>query len=258
MSDILKWYYALSFPLEWEDAVVAAAQHFDPAAERKTAMDNLLYLLSRCDNTADIYAQKGIGEDILRYTLSDLVTWAKNHHLCTGEMGISEMDWASSHVNAEIFRLGRLQFRFGKTIMASKRLGFEKGADIIEIHVPQGEPLDIAECVQSCRRAVEFFATYYPEYRYSYFTCESWLLDFQLKEFVRADSNILKFQQMFDVIGYYDSPQALRYLFDINPDKQNMSGIQKKIRAHLDGGGKLFEGYGVINKETFMEREAGK
>ena len=53
---------------------------------------------------------------------------------------------------------------------------------------------------------------------------------------------------MFDIIGYDESNQAMKYLFDINPDKTSQSFLQKKILEHTTSGGKLHEGYGIILK----------
>lgn len=255
MKDILKWYDMLAFPIDWKQEVVKAAEHFEPGINPVTAMENLLGALHACEKLEKIYEQKGIEKNILIDTLSDLVIWAKNCYLVTGEIGITEQAWIDSHLRGELFRLGRLQFRFGKLAEENHRLLSSCGDPAIEVHIPQGDALDWNKCRQSFRQAVSFFDTYFPAYRYTYFTCESWLLDFHLKEFLKPDSNILKFQSEFDIFLYRESEQAIRHLFTLNQEKNKENSLQKKVREHIDGGGKMFSGYGVINKERFVDAE---
>ena len=139
MKDILKWYDMLAFPIDWKQEVVKAAEHFEPGIKPVTAMENLLGALHACEKLEKIYEQKGIEKNILIDTLSDLVIWAKNCYLVTGEIGITEQAWIDSHLRGELFRLGRLQFRFGKLAEENHRLLSSCGDPVIEVHIPQGD-----------------------------------------------------------------------------------------------------------------------
>ncbi len=256
MDSILKWYRLLRFPKEWDMTVAEAAARFDPArlcpnAEERTPMENLLNYLASCDILAARYEEKGIDRKILMDTLSDLVLWAKNCHTVTGGVGVTSTAWMDLHFNMEIFRLGRLQFRKGKLRVPCEPLGIPVGEPIVEVHIPQGEPLIHEDCLRSYRQAIAFFTTYFPEYSYRYFTCFSWLLGDQLREFLKPESNILKFRSDFTIFYYKESDSALRYLFELNPDKTKESGLQRKIREYKESGGKLHDGYGVIDKTRF-------
>lgn len=256
MSDALKWFSTLHLPEQWAQEVSEALDNFESDAESSTPMHDLIKALSACEALADAYRQKGIDEKILKDTLSDLVIWANNHNLVTGEVGLSEALWLASHLEMKLFRLGRLQFRFGKAQQENQRLGLRDGEAIIEVHIPQGEPLEAAQCSEAFLHAIDFFEKYFPEYEYRYFTCDSWLLDFNLKDFFDHESNILKFQANFDVISYKESQQAMRYLFELNRDKNTENSLQKKVRLHTENGGKLFAGYGVIDKESIRSKRA--
>ena len=111
---MLKWFNYLNFPLEWYDEVAKAAENFNFDIKPVTPMDNLLNALYRCEETAEKYKKLGIDEKILSDTLSDILIWAKNYYLSAGEIGLTELSWINLHLNAELFRLGRLQFKFGK------------------------------------------------------------------------------------------------------------------------------------------------
>lgn len=60
------------------------------------------------------YSQKGISEEIMEHTLSDLNIWIKHHHDVYGEYGLKETSWLINHFTCEIYRLERLQFIFTK------------------------------------------------------------------------------------------------------------------------------------------------
>ena len=251
MLNILKWYKILDFPEEWDESVKAAAEKYVAKDADGSPMSKLLWLLNKCEALSEEYEKLGIDCDVLLETLSDIVIWAKNCYLNTGEIGIVETGWLSSHVNMKIFRLGRLQFRFGNTLTDCARLGLSCGEPILEIHIPQGEPVKPELVRDSCTRAVSFFAKYFPEYKYRFFTCDSWLLDFNFERFLKPESNILRFQREFDIIMYKESASALRYLFTLNPDKEHESSLQRSVKQLLDGGGKLFEGYGLIDAKKY-------
>lgn len=253
-SVVAKWFHKLSFPEEWrQDVVDGAEETLSGGAEPDNPKDFLIKSLYDCEALATFYAEKGINEEILLHTLSDLLIWAKNHYLMTGKIGIGEQDWIRCHLEGRLFRLGRLQFCKGVSECESERHGMKKGERIIEIHIPQGEPLTVESCMDSIACAVSFFDAYFPEYRYEWFTCHSWLLDKELIKFLKPDSNILKFQNMFDMIAYDESDQALKYLFDINPEKTTQNDLQKRVIEHKESGGKLYEGYGVISKSAYAK-----
>lgn len=248
-SVVLKWFDKLSFPKEWKNCIEV---NVTSALSGEIAPDNhrdfLIKSLYDCEALEGFYKKKGIDEKILMHTLSDMLIWAKNYNLITGKIGINEHYWLGCHLSGRLFRLGRLQFCKGVMECDYSTLSLKKGDPIIEVHIPQGEPLLKKDCEASITWAKEFFKSYFPEYEYNCFTCHSWLLDYEIKGFLRPESNIIEFQNMFDIIGYDESNQAMKYLFDINPDKTSQSFLQKKILEHTTSGGKLHEGYGIILK----------
>ena len=72
----------------------------------------------------------------------------------------------------------------------------EKGSDMLIIHIPAGEKLDISACRESLKRAKEFFGKHHPELDFKGFMCMSWLLDHRLQAYLGDDSNITKFQKL--------------------------------------------------------------
>ena len=230
---MLKWFKSLNFPAEWYDEVAKAAEDYNCCSDPVTPMDNLLNALSRCDETAEKYKKLGIDDKILFDTLSDILIWAENYYLSSGRIGLTETPWINNHLNAELFRLGRLQFKTGKM----------NESNIIEVHIPQGESLSREKYLSSFKNAISFYERFFPDYKYEYFTCDSWLLDKNLKNFLRPDSNILKFQSEFDMISYTESDSVLRYLSETK--------LKQVLENYIKSGGKLYCGYGIVPKERF-------
>ena len=100
--------------------------------------------------------------------------------------------------------------------------------------------------------AKDFFMKFYPEYKYKCFSCHSWLMDKSLKELLKPDSNILMFQDMFDVFVPEESYAILRYVFKWNTTKENLdscvavSSFAKKVKERVKDGKKFHEALGII------------
>jgi len=242
---ILKWFDLLHFPAEWRDEITTAAEHF-PADGEKNSLWRLLNALYRCDALQTKYEEAGICRDILMETLEDIVVWAKNHYLLHGTVGLAESGWLEGHLEMKLFSLGRLQFKMEKSVASSEKYGLLEGDPVIEVHIPQGTPLDMAEVHASYLRAKPFFAKYFPEYNYKCFVCGSWLLDHHFKDFLKPTSNIMKFASEFDVICWHPSNDALRRLFDLSPNKGPENSFQRNVRTFTENGGQLLEGYGIL------------
>lgn len=206
---------------------------------------NLLSFLYFAHLLEKQYDEKGIDKQIFLDTARDIVTWTNTWSGVKGRLYLGELSWLSGHLSMKLFRLGRLQFCMGK----DKKLG-----NVIEIHIPEGAPLTPLECQKSIEAAKVFFAKYYPEFEYEYFTCHSWLLDSTLKELLNENSNILKFQQMFDIKQEDDSLAILTYVFtwDTNirnlPTKVCNSSFAEKVKKYALSGKKFHETLGYIKK----------
>ncbi|MBP3634730.1 MAG: DUF5596 domain-containing protein [Oscillospiraceae bacterium] len=244
-NTVLAWFDRLPFPVQWRQEVAEAAENFSPDAER-TPMWGLLHALCRCDSLERRYEEKGIDKTILMATLGDIVVWAENQYLVHKTVGLSDAAWLEGHLDMKLFRLGRLQFKMESAICGSERYGLKEGDPVIEIHIPQGEPMKLEDVHAAYRLAKTFFAKYFPEHSYRYFTCGSWLLDKNFKDFLKETSNILKFASEFDVIHWAPSNDAMRRLFELNPNKGPENSFQRNVRTFVEGGGQTLEGYGIL------------
>lgn len=192
----------LSFAEKEEIAVLNCAEAVSNrnvnCLKRKSDIFRLAVMLKAAESTHKKYIEKGIPDSIFYDTMDDIRIWCEEN----SNKGLKNYNWIKNHINFEIFRLGRLQFQFYKaenpTLHYSK-LPFKKGDNMLYIHIPRFGRLDFNDCINSLNEAKEFFKRYFPEYNYKGFFCESWLLYADNSKFMSKDSNILKFQNMFDI-----------------------------------------------------------
>lgn len=258
---IEKWYKALSFPKEYDVEFYKALKEIEISPD--TAINtydlnctdgkrNLLACLYMCEAQAENCRKKGINEDIIIDTLRDFVTWTNTWTKLKGELYLGELIWLNRHVDMKLFRLGRLQFCMSTAEHSVPEKGLREGDNVIEIHIPEGEALTKEACVESIERAKVFLAKYFPDFDYKCFLTHTWLLDDTLSQFLKPESNILKFQTLFEEVYRNESPAILHYTlgWDTTPEnlesKTSANSFGQKIKDYFLSGGKFYEVLGIL------------
>lgn len=237
---------------------------------RKSNLIKLAAVLKASEKTYNLYKEKGISDEIYAATFSDITIWCEN----CGNTGLENVNWIKNHICFELFRLGRLQFQLftaKSSLLNYSKLPFSKNEKLIYVHIPQGEGLDYNECVNSFRLADSFFKTYFPEYSYNYYFCESWLLFKNNTLFMRKDSNIIKFMSHFDIhYSVFEEAQAFERIFGEKMSlksilsarnkiirKSNIvrfpesTSLQKSAKKYLLNGNKLGVGIATMPKNKY-------
>ncbi len=213
---------------------------------------SLLSYLYMCKALRERYAERGIPEEILYKTLSDLVIWTNTWTDLKGGLYLGELWWLSLHLDMQLFRLGRLQFGFGKCLYDLPQYKLKKDDPVIDVHIPEGEPLTPEECDKSFAEAREFFKKYFPEFKYEYFTCHSWLLDDTLDELLPETSNVIKFKARFDRVHTEKENMLLRYIFKWNVNETNLrhaypiSDFAAEVKRRVLSGKDFNITYGIL------------
>ena len=214
-------------------------------------------VLLLAEETKTKYKEKNISDKIFNNTMADITVWAENYRRKTGNCGIDELGWIMNHLNLELFALGRLQFMPSTFYIDNnwKKLSefpLKAGENILEVHIPQNEPLLASECNISFKHAPVFFKNHF-NYDFSYFTCHSWLLSPVLKEILPEDSNIIRFQNRFKIIAIdpHDK-QAEERIFDKQFGSNTKSSLAIKVRELANKGITVGSGIGIIKKEDIL------
>ena len=260
---IAKWYKLLAFPAEFDAQFYEALNAIDvPADSTLESYDlksqdgkrNLLTFLYLCEGLQKKANGLGIPEEVLIETLKDIVIWTENYTEMKGTLFLGELEWLNIHMQFEMFRLGRLQFRMAKAYRDIPEAGIRKGDNVMEIHIPRGSKLDIGECERSIAWAKEFFAHYFPEFAYTCFTCNSWLLDDTLKEYLPENSNIIRFGSLFTKVYSREMNCLLSSIFRSDTTEENLqdavctSSFAQRIKDAVLAGKQFHMTLGFIAK----------
>lgn len=193
----------------------------------------LWYYIKFACETYEKYMEQGIDEKIFWDTFYDITIWSDHCYKEHGVYGIPVHEWFGGFFDMKIFRLGRLEFEYYD--------------EFIHVHIPAGEPLDWKACEKSFEMAYQWFG------REKDYVCHSWLLSPDLKNILSEDSNIIQFQNHFDVKQTdYEERQAEERIFghvlqsaEAYPEQ---TSLQKKAKAYLLAGRSFANGFGILKK----------
>lgn len=209
-------------------------------------------LLYSVEFTYPKYQKAVISDEIYFETMKDIAVWCENNN----NKGLKNLPWIKNHLNFDLFKIGRLQFQIYKCdnrTLNYDLLPFNFGENLIYVHIPQGEKLVYAECVNSLKNAKRFFGEYFPNYDFDYFFCESWLLYGENWQFMNSSSNILQFSTLFDLVySVEDDRQAIERIFGkrkiIKSKYEEKTTLQRSAKRFMQNGGKLGVGIGILFK----------
>ena len=112
-------------------------------------------------------------------------------------------------------------------------------------------PITPEACDRSVALAREFFPAHFPEETYRVAVIHSWTLDQQLRDYLPADANLVRFQDRFRP-GYPqtepDDLDAIRFVF-AHPDRPldeqpRDTTLERAIADHVRAGGHWYGGNG--------------
>lgn len=200
------------------------------------------------------HRERSIPDDVSWATLADLGEHLAIHRRMFGEASLDIPDWLTLHFRGLLYRLGRLQFhrwRFPLHVpIDTDTIGNDvtelrpsPGALALDVHIPEsGGPLSPAACSESFAQARDFFARYFPEEKYRFAWCASWLLDPQLANYLPPTSNIVCFQRRFHLVaGGSNSDQGImRFVFRrVAPSLDELpqrTALERAVVSHLRAG----------------------
>ena len=207
----------------------------------------LYVFLAALPHVRSWHAANGVAPEISRLTLADAGKQVEIHGRTHGAGGMHTQDWLTWHFRCALYRLGRLQFNRSEIGYDAERLEragapFCHGDQALGTHIPEVGPLTPEACDASLRQARPFFEELFGGSTYRWATCNSWLLDDQLAEYLPAGSNIIRFQRRFHLLpGGTDGDQSvLEFVFrrpgaDLS-DLPQRTTLERAVVAHLRAG----------------------
>ena len=202
-------------------------------------------MLQASANIHGMYQLKGISDRIYFETMKCYRRFIDETCQMTGKLYFDRYWWTTRQAGGHLFRIGELEYEM-KHIDESIVIG---------IHIPSDADFAPEAVDRSLADARRFFATHYPELSDAEYRCHSWLLDRQLREMLNEDSNILSFQDRFEIFDEGEnSAEVMEWVFKTKStehftvDLPENTLLQKNLKKHLLSGGGIRNAYGRINK----------
>ena len=192
----------------------------------------------------DRYQEKGISDEIFTETFKCFTRFIEECKVKTGQYAFDRAFWTYRQASMVLFRIGELEYELVE----------EKGKKEISVHIPSDAKMSDADIDESLKKAEDFFATYYPEYAESEYICDSWLLSPKLKELLSEESNIIRFQNRFEITSEdKEAKDIFEWLFKTSEDADvatlpEDTSLQRKAKALLLQGDNIGIAVGVMKK----------
>ncbi len=201
----------------------------------------LACMLKASADVYEIYKSKGISDEIYYATMKCYTRFIDETYRMTGKLYFDRYWWTTRQAGCHLFRIGELEYEM-------KHID---GNIIIGIHIPSDVDFSPSAIDDSLASARQFFSNYYPELSNAEYRCHSWLLDRQLKEMLNDSSNILSFQDRFEIFDEGEiGTDFIEWLYntkltDHSTLPENTS-LQKNMKKHLLSGGVIRNAYGRL------------
>lgn len=216
---------------------------------------HLLFLICLSKQLRVLYKQHNIDYGIFYDSVCDLKYKLLECHSLHSVWGVFVAWWLVDYFYLKRFALGRLQFElstYNDTVFEKNGYTVKNGDTVINMHIPSSGPLKSEDCLKSYIAASEFFKDKF-ESGVTVFVCDSWLLNPYHKDFLPQNSNILKFQQDFNIVrvgkdeSCHDAWRVFNQPFEGNADilPENTS-LQRAYKGWLKQGNTFYTGYGVF------------
>ena len=118
------------------------------------------------------------------------------------------------------------------------------GDPVLDVHIPGGGNMTPEACRDTMERAMAFFREYFPERPFVGFACGSWILNPEIADFYRPDSNMILWQKELYLFPIPTGRRSGLYFvfYDEDPDLSTApreTSLQRAVLKHLEAGGRF-------------------
>jgi len=216
------------------------------------------YLFALCyDAACEFLREGGCPTDVVESTMTVMPRHVLVHERKKGSVGFEPGWWLLPILRGEMVHIGSLQFHrvnlgvgnlspepwYSEVECRALGVGFRRGDPSVGLHIPYRTTLAPRDLDVTFARAREVLGALWPVEQRRLATCQSWLLDAQLGEFLNPASNILQFQRRFNLLdGWYDNDdETLGFIFQrpsmTIADLPRETSLQRGVLDLLERGG---------------------
>ena len=237
----LEEYPCLDLLMKEETWAEGLAQLKEALGEDTGGFKRLCSMLRCALRTKEIYDRLGISEEIYVDTMAAFSRFVREHRESYGSYGFNRGFWTTRQVSAKLFRIGQMEYE----------LTAKDGVKVVSLHIPTDVDLRPEILRPSMASGLKELCRLFPECAEQPVYCHSWLLSPQLRGFLPEGSNILKFQEMFDVTpDEIPGNDILLWVFK-NPrlpkeEYPEDTSLQRKLKRFFLDGGQFMDGKGWL------------
>lgn len=234
-----------------------ANQHLQQRIAPGEGVIEILALLVSTDVVRAWHEARGLSSDLSWRVLGDLGQQMRVHRRSSGRLGLHQLPWMALNWCGHLFHFGRLQFDLHRTDE-----GTEQERWILGTHIPARGPLSPAAVDDSFEQATAFFTQHFADLATDRpagapafgreFTCDSWLINAQLPQFLGAESNIGAFVERWDIIKTFPGDDAAAFfVFGVRPPYDPASlprstTLEREVAERLTDGRGWSSGIGRL------------
>lgn len=225
----------------WQEGLDALRAALDPDPK---GMKQLCCMLRCALKARENFDRLGISEKIYVDTMGAFSRFVREHMESYGRYGFDRGFWTTRQVSGTLLRIGQLEYE----------LVSQDGENIVSLHIPTDVDLRPEVLRPSLRDGLAELTRLFPDYAGAKVYCHSWLLSPQLRNLLPEKSNILRFQELFD-IRQEETPGdgVVQWVFK-NPGLPmeaypETTSLQRKLKAFLLSGGQFYDGKGYLRSE---------
>ena len=192
---------------------------------------------------------KDLPEDVWLDTMRCFTRFVGEHYRSTDVYAFDRGFWTTRQINARLFRIGELEYELRET----------QGERWLALHIPSDTRLTTDRLNDSVARARRFFEAWFPEWAGLPMRCTSWLMSPTLKELLPEGSNILRFQQAFDITAVDpESSGAIGWIFQLTGEQAKDAALsalpenttlQRRAKALLLSGRQVGAASGTLARD---------
>ena len=208
--------------------------------------NNIKILACTLKASADAYAvyqAKGISDEIYFDTMKCYPRFIDETYQMTGRLYFDRYWWTTRQAGCHLYRIGELEYEMKHT----------HNTVVIGIHIPSDADFSPMAVEHSLMCSRKFFAKYYPELSNAEYRCHSWLMDRQLREMLGENSNILYFQNRFEIFNEGEiSTEFIEWIYHTKSTEyatfSETTSLQRNIKKQLLSGGVIRNAYGKLKQ----------
>ncbi|MGA7834882.1 MAG: acyltransferase domain-containing protein [Acidimicrobiales bacterium] len=166
---------------------------------------------------------------IIDATMEVLSRHAATHERKWGTLGVDAGWWMLPILRGEILQIGVLKFHrltlgvgslspspwLSDDEAAARGPGFRRGDALIGLHIPQGADLSPAALDLTFTDARRVLGNLWPVEERRIATCQSWMMDERLGDYLDDETNLVSFQRRFTIMPLWrdDDDDVLDFVF---------------------------------------------